>query len=194
MVNYIYAIKNVVNNKIYIGSTKNMKYRKYKHFYQLKRGIHGNVYLQKSYIKYGKDKFHFYLVEECLPQHRKEREIYWITYYNTQDKNLGYNIYEPNGDKFKCSVETKNKLSATAIKNGISQPIDVYTVDLIYLNTFDSISECARFYQLKSSSIISEILKGEKRLTYKGMTFFKKGETPFIRKSPKQRNMSNYYK
>jgi len=31
---YIYAIKNLINDKMYVGSTKSIKRRKYHHFYQ----------------------------------------------------------------------------------------------------------------------------------------------------------------
>lgn len=55
----IYCITNTIDGKRYIGSSKNTKQRKYKHFYYLKAGTHPNIHLQSSYNKYGKEVFHF---------------------------------------------------------------------------------------------------------------------------------------
>ena len=49
----IYEIKNLVNNKFYIGSTKNFINRKRKHFSELKTNKHGNKqFLQEQLITY----------------------------------------------------------------------------------------------------------------------------------------------
>ena len=45
----IYKITNTKNNKTYIGSSTNITNREYKHFWMLKKGIHDNEYLQKSF-------------------------------------------------------------------------------------------------------------------------------------------------
>lgn len=67
----IYEIRNIINNKIYIGSANNIKKRFTRHKRQLKKGIHHNVYLQRSYDKYGKENFTYNIIEETeeLPQH-----------------------------------------------------------------------------------------------------------------------------
>src|ERR1700741_641563 len=88
---YIYGIKNCLNNKLYIGSTKRLDKRKYEHFRQLKNGKHKNSHLQRSYNENGKDVFHFYLIEECQDIDRKEKELFYIEKFKTYDKNLGYN-------------------------------------------------------------------------------------------------------
>jgi len=191
---FIYAIKNVINNKIYIGSSKSIYDRKYKHFYELKNGTHKNFHLQQSYEKFGKDKFHFFILEECELSNRKEREIYWINQYNSNDRNHGYNIYEPNGDRFKCSDETKYKLKNSSQKRNISKGVSAYTIDLQFIKSFNSIKECAEYFNI-SDGIVGDIINGKRnRLTFKGKTFFKVDETPYIRKSSKQRNMTKFQK
>lgn len=42
--------------------------------------------------KYGYDNFIPSLIEECDNSLLNEREIYWIHYYNTTDKTIGYNM------------------------------------------------------------------------------------------------------
>ena len=42
--------------------------------------------------KYGYENFIPSLIEECDDNLLDEREIYWIAFYNTTDKNLGYNM------------------------------------------------------------------------------------------------------
>lgn len=61
----IYRIRNVINGKIYIGSSVNLKKRWYEHRRQLCNGDHGNHYLQASWKKYGEEAFLFEIVEEC---------------------------------------------------------------------------------------------------------------------------------
>ena len=47
----VYKITNIVNNKVYIGSSKELKNRITKHLWLLKNNRHDNIYLQKSYDK-----------------------------------------------------------------------------------------------------------------------------------------------
>jgi len=49
----IYKITNLIDNKIYIGSTKNLRKRKIKHISKLNLNYHHNSFLQKDYNTYG---------------------------------------------------------------------------------------------------------------------------------------------
>lgn len=77
----IYQIRNKINNKIYISSTKNLERRCRLHFNALNRGDHENKYLQRAYNKQGKDDFIFEIIEFCEPQVQFEIEQYWINKY-----------------------------------------------------------------------------------------------------------------
>ena len=59
----IYCIENTINNKKYIGSSKNVFKRKNRHFGDLRNNIHPNKKLQASYNKYGVENFKFYVLE-----------------------------------------------------------------------------------------------------------------------------------
>ena len=61
----IYKIENIINNIIYIGSSINVEKRFERHKYDLKRNKHHNIYLQRSYNKYGIENFKFEIIEEC---------------------------------------------------------------------------------------------------------------------------------
>jgi len=75
--NVIYIIENTLNNKKYVGSSKNFNKRKTQHFSTLKLGTHHNAYLQRAYNKYGKAVFTCYVVEDNVKD-LFEREQSWI--------------------------------------------------------------------------------------------------------------------
>ncbi len=192
MIISIYKITNIINNKVYIGSTKSFESRKYFHFYQLKLNKHHSPHLQKSYNKYGKDNFKFDLIEECNDLLRKEREIYFINLNNSFNRNFGYNVYEPNLHKFLCSEETKNNIRNSEYHKNKSIAIDMYDLLGNYIKSYDAINLCAKENKFKYTIII-EILNG-KRKSYKGYTYILKGDKFNYIPSNKQRNMSLYYK
>ena len=55
----IYALKNIVNNKLYIGQSTDIDSRKYHHYYDLRHHKHHSCKLQQDYDLYGKDNFEF---------------------------------------------------------------------------------------------------------------------------------------
>lgn len=61
---YIYAILNTTNNKIYIGSTSNFLKRKNQHVSDLNSNTHCNLFLQRSWNKYGRESFDFFSIHE----------------------------------------------------------------------------------------------------------------------------------
>lgn len=63
----IYRIRNLINEKIYIGSADNLDRRKNEHWKELRDQSHCNPHLQASWNKHGEISFTFEVVEECLP-------------------------------------------------------------------------------------------------------------------------------
>lgn len=106
---YIYKIS--INNKVYIGQTiRQYKRRWYDHKWALKNNKHNNIHLQRAYNKYGENVIEFTLIEECEENIIDDREKYWIDFYESCDREKGYNI-ELGGNKNKIiSEETKQKL------------------------------------------------------------------------------------
>jgi group I intron endonuclease len=90
----IYKITNKVNQKFYIGSTKNFfSKRWWSHRNDLRLQQHGNKYLQRAWDKYGEKSFTFSVLEEDVPEENLyEREQFWIDTTNCTDPEIGYNI------------------------------------------------------------------------------------------------------
>jgi group I intron endonuclease len=107
----IYRITNIINNKIYIGSSRNIKKRFYHHKGVLKNNKHCNKYLQYSYNKYGKENFIYEILEICNENIIIEREQFYIDLYNP-DYNILKTAYSFSG--YKKSREVIEKI---ALKN-----------------------------------------------------------------------------
>ena len=63
MKNVIYKIRNVVNDKFYVGSTVDSRKRFWAHRKALRLGTHDCTHLQRAWNKYGEDCFKFEIVE-----------------------------------------------------------------------------------------------------------------------------------
>lgn len=121
----IYCIENLVNNKKYFGQSIDIKSRLDKHRSLLKNNRHNNEHLQSAYNTYGCDNFKFYIIEECGVDQLDERERYYISLYNTDNRDCGYNI-EPGGNKNKVlSDETREKIRAANVGKIMSDEVKI---------------------------------------------------------------------
>ena len=78
----IYCIRNIENNKMYIGSTHNFSERKYRDFHYLEIGKHHSIVLQRAYDKYGKESFVFEILKECSDEENLlKTEQYFLDKY-----------------------------------------------------------------------------------------------------------------
>ena len=74
----IYCIENKINNKTYIGSSKNLYQRLLKHFALLRHDKHENAHLQSAWNKYGEENFEWFILEFCDTSILTEREQYCL--------------------------------------------------------------------------------------------------------------------
>lgn len=88
----IYKIENLVNNKVYIGSSKNIYKRWADHKNSLRNNKHHSIHLQRSWNKYKEESFEFAIIEKCFEADLILKEQYWIDFYKSYDINIGYNI------------------------------------------------------------------------------------------------------
>ena len=96
----IYQIKNKINGHMYIGLSKNIEHRFNDHKtkpFSSNKPDDINKALYKAIRKYGVHNFEFNILEECLESELKDKEIYWISYYNTYEDRQHYNE-TPGGD------------------------------------------------------------------------------------------------
>lgn len=89
----IYIIKNIINEKVYIGQSLDIHNRWIQHRSRLKCGCHENKHLQSAYNLYGKDAFEYSIIEECRSDQLNGKEIYYIqkynSYYNGYNQDFG---------------------------------------------------------------------------------------------------------
>ena len=111
------------SNRVYIGQSKNIKYRwnQYKYFYE----DYQKSLISKSIKKYGYDAHKFQILEVCEENELNDKEIYWINVYKSNIKKYpsfkGLNFTDggnlpPSTLGRKFSEEEKNNIS---IKNKI---------------------------------------------------------------------------
>lgn len=87
----IYKYENKSNGKIYIGRSVNIAKRKREHI----TNPSPYSYFDQTLQKLGEDAFYFDIIEECTIDNIKEREKYWIKYYNSyapEYREIGYNL------------------------------------------------------------------------------------------------------
>lgn len=91
----VYVIRNVMNGKVYVGSTVNMSKRKARHLNDLNKNSHANKHLQKAWNKYGEENFIHEIIEVCANEEvLRKKELEHIARLNALNHNLGYNISE----------------------------------------------------------------------------------------------------
>lgn len=98
----VYKIRNIVNNKFYLGSSKEIEKREQRHFRDLRNGVHHNLHLQRAFDKYGEKKFKFENLLECDDYIEVEQnmlnEINYNNCYNLSKNATGGDLisYHPN--------------------------------------------------------------------------------------------------
>ncbi len=117
----IYIIRNTFNNKIYIGSAKNIKQRLHEHNSMLRRNKHHSKYLQNSYNKYN-DRFIFSILEQCEIDNLIIREQYWLNYYISYNKLYGYNISPKAYSSLNRKASNETKLKMSNSHKGMKKP------------------------------------------------------------------------
>lgn len=121
MYGYIYKTTNLINYKIYIGQHKSEKFDK---------SYYGSgKYLHNSINKYGIENFKVEIIKECFNKEELDfYEIYYIDYFNSRDKSIGYNItiggYGCRGYKF--TEEDKIKIGIKTRENNLSRDKSIY--------------------------------------------------------------------
>lgn len=115
----IYAINNIINGKIYIGSASNLRGRWNGHLSHLRKNKHHNRHLQRAWNKYGENNFRVSVLELCEKDELIDREQYYINTLEACNHSVGYNINKDATSSIgvKRSEETKRRISESKKKN-----------------------------------------------------------------------------
>ena len=109
----IYVIKCLINNKIYIGSSVNLRNRINRHYNDLINQKHSSNHLQNAFNLYGNENFIVEVLEFCDRKLLITREQYFLNKLKPWNREIGFNICEIAGSPSKkvLSEEHKNKIS-----------------------------------------------------------------------------------
>jgi len=90
----VYKITNIKSGRYYIGYSKHIIRRFYKHKSQLRSKCHENIFLQRAYNLDGEDSFIFDIIHKCnTEEEAKEIELTYLTNMDIREQlyNLNYN-------------------------------------------------------------------------------------------------------
>lgn len=151
----IYCIINVLNQKKYVGSSQNLQMRLMQHRSRLRKNIHDNVKLQRSWTKYGEQNFQFYILEFCEKEQLSEREQFYINslkpWFNTILKVDRISL--PKESKIKMSESRKKGIKEGTIKLYQEKPIYQYSLDGKLLASYKNIKQASEICGINRSSI-----------------------------------------
>lgn len=108
----IYKISNIINGKVYVGQSLDIKNRWKGHIGAIN---HDNC-LYRAFRKYGIENFTFEILELCDKKLLNEREIFWIASLQSNKSMYGYNM-TPGGSY------------QVALESPIRKPVRAYLLD-----------------------------------------------------------------
>lgn len=134
----IYCIKNIKNNKRYIGQSVNIEERFRQHIRDFNKGRNHNKYFANAWNIYGSDSFVFYTIL-YLPNIKFIMDIFemfFIFFYKSHIKNNGYNIlYGATPKNTNLSEETRRKISENNSRYWSGKKRDLETIEKIRKKT-----------------------------------------------------------
>ena len=143
----IYKYTNKANGKIYIGRSVDIKRRKWEHLHNPSQ----YSYFDQTLIKIGEDKFEFEVIEICSVDELKEREKYWIKFYNCcvlDNRSGGYNLTR-GGEEYRSEENPWAHLSMVQVNEIIDKLVNTkISIQAIakeygvHYNTISDINRC----------------------------------------------------
>jgi group I intron endonuclease len=175
----IYCITNSINNKIYIGSSKNIYHRLKRHYSELTRGTHANKYLQNSYLKHGSSNFNVSILEEVLYEDLQQKEQHYIDTLKP-DYNITLEVIRNTPSlksRMKISATLKEQKRLGTLKypthDDKKKPVVIYDSDCNCIGNYESESAAAKklkelYPGLKhSQSVVNSVINSRSRLKSK---------------------------
>lgn len=156
----IYLIRNKINNKIYIGQSIDIRRRAYEHFrsgqpekYSIKSQRDINTPLHLAMQKYGITNFTIEILEKCEKNLLDEKEKYYIQLFQSNNRDIGYNITDGGQKNFALKGEEHSQAKLT--QKEVNQIKDLLK------NTEMSLREISIKFNNISTSTLSMINHGK---------------------------------
>ena len=132
----VYLIRNIINEKVYIGKSTDLLHRYRQHTSNLRTGMHPNQEMKNDYNLYGGNAFLFDIIEECILGDMKKIEQEWIDVW--WNDGILYN---------------RHKQVSKRSNNGVGKPVDCYTLEGKFIESFNTIKGASIKYGLRISQI-----------------------------------------
>ncbi len=109
----VYAIRNVLDGRVYVGSALNLRRRWSAHKSLLRLGRHHSLHLQRAWARDGEESFVFEVLEYVADAATILQREQWHIDYLGAASGFGYNILKQAGSRlgFRHSEETKQRIS-----------------------------------------------------------------------------------
>lgn len=153
-------IKNIKNNKSYIGQSIDIKNRWMRHKSELNNNNHINNHLQFAWNKYGEDYFSFIVLEECPIELLDEREIFYINKFDSL--NNGYNLCE-GGNGVRGYKHTKEEIEKMRMCQN-PKPLLQIDKNLNIVNKWNGVSHASKElgYSRRNIELCCNMIYGHK--------------------------------
>jgi hypothetical protein len=167
----IYAIRNKLNGKLYIGYAFNYRDRWNDHRTSLRRNVHKNIHLQHAWNKDGEESFKFERIEICEPEQLPAREHYWAILLNVHNPDFGYNLKptDPNGRPGRDESSIRKQI---ATMTGVNRPVYQVEKNGALVKVWNGINEVMSHYSI-SRQIMYDLKNGKGRQKSKAIGLFK---------------------
>lgn len=171
---YIYIIKNKINDKVYIGQTKETLEKRFKRHTGYQRREHDTKFY-RALNKNNIENFYIELLEECKTQEELDaREIFYINFYDSIKKGYNTNLggFSSGGDtlsqnenleKIRIKISNSKKLE----KNPNATKVKAINLITGEKNHFNSVKECQIYYNIPRHDIVIRRCNGKIKKPYK---------------------------
>ena len=156
----IYKIENLINGKVYIGQSNDVKQRWKNHKWAINQEDKGQLPLYKAFKKYGIENFSFKVINMCDEDDMNELEMFYIEVHNSfirSENSNGYNsTLGGEGTRgYTVSDERKDYLRRVHIgihaggKNPAAKKVVCDGIE------FGCAKDCAKYYNIKFGTMTS---------------------------------------
>ena len=176
---FVYKIKNIVNNKVYIGQSIRPIEQRFKRHINDAINNNLNTHFARAIRKYGQDKFEIEQIDVANSQEElNKKEQYWIRYYDAMRN--GYNetdaLYKCGGNTYKNKSskemkEIRGKIRASKLNdnNPNSSEIKCLNANTGEEIIFRTLRECQEYFSENTHRFITTRVTNKTRGLYKGI-------------------------